>query len=93
MGLLGSSTNNDHLDNVYRLLDAELRPLTPDNSCQLSVDIFEEHKQLAQEYLKVQTEIALASQYRSDMLKSLSVDGPRQQQELRKLEDEKVRSP
>ncbi|XP_034936730.1 mitogen-activated protein kinase kinase kinase 7-like [Chelonus insularis] len=83
------SSNNDNLDDVYRLLDADLRPLTPDNTCQLSINIFEEHKALAEEYLKVQTEIALVSQYKNDMLKSLSADSIRQQEELRKLEDEK----
>ncbi|XP_012274170.1 mitogen-activated protein kinase kinase kinase 7 isoform X2 [Orussus abietinus] len=87
--LKSSSTTNNDLDNVYRLLDAELRPLTPDYTCPRSREIFEEHKQLAQEYLKVQTEIALLGQHRNEMLKNLSVDSLRQQQELRKLEDEK----
>lgn len=71
-------------------MEADLRPLTPDNTCQLSRTIFEEHKQLAEEYLKVQTEIALVSQYKSDMMKNLNSEGIRRQQELRKLEDEKV---
>ncbi|KAG7187881.1 hypothetical protein KM043_013858 [Ampulex compressa] len=87
--LLRNSTTNEDLDNVYRLLDAELRPLTPDNTCERSREIFEEHKQLAQEYLKVQTEIALLGQHKNEMLKNLSLDTLRQQQELRKLEDEK----
>ncbi|XP_066594510.1 mitogen-activated protein kinase kinase kinase 7 isoform X2 [Prorops nasuta] len=84
-----SSTTNEDLDNVYRLLDAELRPLTPDQTCERSREIFEEHKQLAQEYLKVQTEIALLGQHKNEMLKNLSLDTLKQQQELRKLEDEK----
>uniref|UniRef100_A0A0C9QQD3 MAP3K7_0 protein n=1 Tax=Fopius arisanus TaxID=64838 RepID=A0A0C9QQD3_9HYME len=87
--LLKSSTSADDLDDVYRVLDADLRPLTPDNSCPISKEIFEEHKLLAQEYLKIQTEIALVGQYRSDMLKSLSPDALKDQQELSKLEDEK----
>ncbi|XP_015595655.1 mitogen-activated protein kinase kinase kinase 7 isoform X2 [Cephus cinctus] len=85
----GSSTTSEDLDNVYRLLDAELRPITPDYTCPQSREIFEEHKQLAQEYLKVQTEIVLLGQHKNEMLKNLSVDSLRQQQELRKLEDEK----
>lgn len=87
--LLRNSTTSEDLDNVYRLLDADLRPLTPDQTCERSKEIFEEHKQLAQEYLKVQTEIALLGQHKNEMLKNLSVDGLRQQEELRKLEDEK----
>lgn len=88
--VVGSSTTSEDLGNVCRLLDADLRPLTPDDTCKLSREIFEEHKQIAEEYLKVQTEIALLSQHKNEMLKNLSLDSLRQQQELRKLEDEKV---
>lgn len=84
-----NSTTDKDLDNVYRLLDADLRPLTPDQTCERSKEIFEEHKQLAQEYLKVQTEIALLGQHKNEMLKNLTIDSLRQQEELRKLEDEK----
>lgn len=70
-------------------MDADLRPLTPDQTCERSKEIFEEHKQLAQEYLKVQTEIALLGQHKNEMLKNLTIDSLRQQEELRKLEDEK----
>ncbi|XP_025160622.1 mitogen-activated protein kinase kinase kinase 7 isoform X2 [Harpegnathos saltator] len=84
-----SSTTTEDLGNVCRLLDADLRPLTPDYTCERSREIFEEHKQIAQEYLKVQTEIALLSQHKNEMLKNLSLDSLKQQQELRKLEDEK----
>nr|XP_031831452.1 mitogen-activated protein kinase kinase kinase 7-like isoform X1 [Nomia melanderi] len=84
-----NSTTNEDLDNVYRLLDADLRPLTPDQTCERSKEIFEEHKQLAQEYLKVQTEIALLGQHKNEMLKNLTLDSLRQQEELKKLEDEK----
>ncbi|XP_012229560.1 mitogen-activated protein kinase kinase kinase 7-like [Linepithema humile] len=84
-----SSTTSEDLGNVCRLLDADLRPLTPDDTCKLSCEIFEEHKQIAQEYLKVQTEIALLSQHKNEMLKDLSIDSLTQQQELRQLEDEK----
>jgi len=86
---LYNNTPGHDLDDVYRLLDADLRPVTPDLTCQLSQDIFMQHKQLAQEYLKVQTEIALVGQQKTEMLESLSSDALRQQLELRKLEDEK----
>lgn len=85
-----NSTSGHDLENVYRLLDADLRPITPDHTCQLSQEIFIQHKQLAQEYLKVQTEIALVGQHKTEMLKTLSSDALRQQRELQKLEDEKV---
>lgn len=38
---------------MYMFLDPNLRPLTPDLNNPESRQIFEEHKQLAEEYLKV----------------------------------------
>ncbi|XP_043466967.1 mitogen-activated protein kinase kinase kinase 7-like [Leptopilina heterotoma] len=87
--LQGSSTMNEDLDNVYRLLDNEQRPRTPDHTCPQSREIFEEHKQLAQEYLKVQTEIALLSQQKNALLKNLSIEDRKQKEELLGLEKEK----
>ena len=88
--LTGSSTTNEDLDNVYRLLENEQRPLTPDHTCPQSQEIFEEHKQLAHEYFKVQTEIALLSQQKNTLMKNLSIESLKQQEELRELENEKV---
>lgn len=48
-----SETSDTGLDNIHLLLDPHLRPATPDFSDPKSVELFEEHKQLAQEYLKV----------------------------------------
>jgi hypothetical protein len=41
------------LDKMYLLLEPHLRPATPDGENPQSVALFEEHKQLAQEYFKV----------------------------------------
>ncbi|XP_033208032.1 mitogen-activated protein kinase kinase kinase 7-like [Belonocnema kinseyi] len=87
--LQSSSTTNEDLDNVYRLLESEQRPLTPDHTCPQSQEIFEEHKQLAHEYFKVQTEIALLSQQKNALMKNLSIESLKQQEELRELENEK----
>lgn len=43
------------LDSMYLLLDQHLRPATPDMDDPKSVALFEEHKQLAQDFLKVIT--------------------------------------
>ncbi|XP_068081356.1 mitogen-activated protein kinase kinase kinase 7 [Anabrus simplex] len=93
------SSTSEELDNVYLVLDKQLHPITPDHTCQESVQIFEQHKQLAQEYLKVQTKIAYLSRYRTQLAESLSEaeglsqldqqDSERHQEELRKLENEK----
>lgn len=41
------------LDSMHMMLDPHLRPISPDLNNEESKRIFEEHKQLAQEYLKV----------------------------------------
>ncbi|XP_046991443.1 mitogen-activated protein kinase kinase kinase 7-like [Schistocerca americana] len=94
-----SSTTHEELDNVYLMLDPQLHPISPDNTCKESVQIFEEHKRLAQEYLKVQTEIAYLSRHMDQLAERLSEaeglsqldqqDSERLQEELRKLENEK----
>lgn len=41
------------LDSMYLMLEPNLRPATPDPNSRVSQQIFEEHKDLAREYLKV----------------------------------------
>lgn len=43
------------LDSLYLMLEPHLRPATPDPNSRVSQKIFEEHNDLAKEYLKVQT--------------------------------------
>lgn len=40
-------------DSMHLMLEPHLRPVSPDPNSKLSTEIFEEHKQLANEYLKV----------------------------------------
>ncbi|KAF4514152.1 UNVERIFIED_CONTAM: hypothetical protein B566_EDAN019376, partial [Ephemera danica] len=89
------------LDNMYLMLDPQLQPIEPDTSSAESVRVFEEHKQLAQEYLRVQTEIAYTSHYRAQLVEQLSeaeagiqdelspTHDATEAEELRKLENEK----
>eukprot|EP00102_Acyrthosiphon_pisum_P022558 XP_016659768.1 PREDICTED: mitogen-activated protein kinase kinase kinase 7 isoform X2 [Acyrthosiphon pisum] len=102
---LSECVTNDHysvsgthpeLDNLYLMLDQQLHPIPPDNTCPQSVQIFEEHKQLAQEYLKVQTERAYLSRHMEQLAERLSqeeilcdeeVDDD--DEELKKLKNEK----
>lgn len=51
----GANHTESDLDSMYLLLDAHLRPATPDMDDPKSVALFEEHKQLAQDFLKVIT--------------------------------------
>lgn len=41
------------MEDIYLFLDPHLRPVTPDFSNPRSRQIYEEHKQLAQEFLQV----------------------------------------
>lgn len=56
---INHSEDTDHdedknvLDKMYLFLDPHLRPATPDETYPQSLSLFEEHKQLAQEYFKV----------------------------------------
>jgi len=47
----GVSGTNPELDNLYLMLDQQLHPIPPDNTCPQSVQIFEEHKQVTKLYI------------------------------------------
>ncbi|KAK2189437.1 hypothetical protein NP493_106g01026 [Ridgeia piscesae] len=49
-----------HMD--YIAMDHQLQPLAPCTTCPESMAIYEEHCKLAQEYLRIQTEISLLKQ-------------------------------
>ncbi|XP_044272362.1 mitogen-activated protein kinase kinase kinase 7-like [Tribolium madens] len=72
------------LDKMYLLLEPHLRPATPDADNPQSMALFEEHKQLAQEYFKVQTELAYVSQKKNKLLAAQSQE---QQQHTKLLKD------
>lgn len=47
------SSPDPNLDSMHMMLDPHLRPISPDLNDEESKRVFEEHKKLAQEYLKV----------------------------------------
>jgi mitogen-activated protein kinase kinase kinase 7 len=77
------------LDKMYLLLEPHLRPATPDGENPQSVALFEEHKQLAQEYFKVQTELAYLSQKKNKLLAAQSQEQQVQRKTLKDLQAEK----
>ncbi|XP_063916019.1 mitogen-activated protein kinase kinase kinase 7-like isoform X2 [Zophobas morio] len=77
------------LDEVYLLLEPHLRPATPDNENPQSVALFDEHKQLAQEYFKIQTEMAYLSQKKDKLLAEQSQEQQTQRKVLKDLQAEK----
>lgn len=46
MYISGVSGTHPELDNLYLMLDQQLHPIPPDDTCPQSVQIFEEHKQV-----------------------------------------------
>lgn len=52
-GDAGIVDDDDDLASVHLMLEPHLRPAPPDPNSDLSKEIFDEHKQLAKEYLKV----------------------------------------
>lgn len=77
------------LDSMHMMLDPHLRPISPDLSNEESKRIFEKHKQLAQEYLKIQTELAYLSNHKTELEEKMDDDELRQKREMIQLENEK----
>ncbi|ENN76602.1 mitogen-activated protein kinase kinase kinase 7 [Dendroctonus ponderosae] len=83
-----SHTSPDIDDDILlTTLDPHLRPATPDLDDPRSLEKFEEHKALAKEYLKMQTEMVLINQRRNELLKMEAAEEQRQQS-LRKMQEE-----
>ncbi|CAG9812742.1 unnamed protein product [Phaedon cochleariae] len=86
-----SHHTNQDLSNMYVLLDSldpHLRPATPDFSNPNSVALYEEHKKLAEDYWKLETELVLATQRKNQLLAAQEED-QRRQMRLKTLEEEK----
>lgn len=58
-------------DSMHLMLDPHLRPATPKANLGISQRVYNEHKHMAQEYLKVQTEIAYSSRHKEKILAEL----------------------
>jgi len=85
----GQGQTDPNLDNMYLLLDPHLRPATPDPADPNSMGLFEEHKQLAQEYLKIQTALAYLSQRKKKLQDAQSIEQQMQRQTIEQLQSEK----
>uniref|UniRef100_A0A3P8ZC97 Mitogen-activated protein kinase kinase kinase 7 n=1 Tax=Esox lucius TaxID=8010 RepID=A0A3P8ZC97_ESOLU len=94
--LLSSDINgmDSSIPMAYLTLDHQLQPLAPFSNARESMAVFEQHCRMAQEYLKVQTEIALLTQRKKELISELDQDEREQQntsrlvQEHNKLLDE-----
>ncbi|KAM3965805.1 TGF-beta activated kinase 1 [Aphomia sociella] len=77
------------LDSMHTMLEPHLRPISPDLNNEESKRIYEEHKQLAPEYLKVQTELAYLSNQKAELEAQMDEEELRQKREIIQLENEK----
>nr|XP_033931673.1 mitogen-activated protein kinase kinase kinase 7 isoform X2 [Pseudochaenichthys georgianus] len=74
---------------AYLTLDHQLQPLAPCPNSQESMAVFEQHCKMAQEYLKVQTEIALLIQRKKELIVELDQDEKDQQNTSRLVQEHK----
>ncbi|XP_028996637.1 mitogen-activated protein kinase kinase kinase 7 isoform X2 [Betta splendens] len=86
-------TDTNDLDNsipmAYLTLDHQLQPLAPCPNSKESMAVFEQHCKMAQEYLKVQTEIALLNQRKKELIAELDQDEKDQQNTSRLVQEHK----
>lgn len=74
---------------AYLTLDHQLQPLAPCPNSKESMAVFEQHCKMAQEYLKVQTEIALLKQRKEELIAELDQDEKDQQNACRLAQEQK----
>uniref|UniRef100_A0A8C7F8L0 Mitogen-activated protein kinase kinase kinase 7 n=2 Tax=Oncorhynchus kisutch TaxID=8019 RepID=A0A8C7F8L0_ONCKI len=89
----GAGRNTNGSDNsipmAYLTLDHQLQPLAPCPNSKESMAVFEQHCKMAQDYLKVQTEIALLIQRRKELIAELDRDEKDQQNTSRLVQEHK----
>ncbi|XP_077567606.1 mitogen-activated protein kinase kinase kinase 7 isoform X2 [Stigmatopora nigra] len=87
------STDTNGSDNsipmAYLTLGHQLQPLAPFPNSKESMAVFEQHCKMAQEYRKVQTEIALLIQRKKELIAELDQDEKDQQNTSRLVQEHK----
>ncbi|XP_022098173.1 mitogen-activated protein kinase kinase kinase 7-like isoform X5 [Acanthaster planci] len=72
---------------AYMTLDHHLQPLLPNPNSSESQEIFDKHRQAAQELVRVQTEVALLHQRKKELANELDQDWKDQQASFRMVEE------
>uniref|UniRef100_A0A672MH48 Mitogen-activated protein kinase kinase kinase 7 n=1 Tax=Sinocyclocheilus grahami TaxID=75366 RepID=A0A672MH48_SINGR len=86
----GNTNGSDNsIPMAYLTLDHQLQPLAPCPNSKESMAVFEQHCKMAQEYLKVQTEIALLIQRKKELIDELDQDEKDQQNACRLAQEHK----
>ncbi|XP_071956528.1 mitogen-activated protein kinase kinase kinase 7-like isoform X3 [Antedon mediterranea] len=78
---------NDGMPMAYMTLDTRLQPLPPNPNSKESLEVFDQHCKMAQDYLRVQTEIALLHQRKKVLAEQLDQDFKEQQSSFHYYED------
>merc|ERR1719273_1538597 len=60
------------LDTACEFLSPDLRPVPPQPNCAQSMQIYENHRKMAAEYLQVKTEMAELRQYKAQLQEQLA---------------------
>uniref|UniRef100_A0A8C3LRB8 Mitogen-activated protein kinase kinase kinase 7 n=1 Tax=Chrysolophus pictus TaxID=9089 RepID=A0A8C3LRB8_CHRPC len=86
----GKTNGSDNsIPMAYLTLDHQLQPLAPCPNSKESMAVFEQHCKMAQEYMKVQTEIALLLQRKQELIAELDQDEKDQQNTSRLVQEHK----
>ncbi|KAK7107890.1 mitogen-activated protein kinase kinase kinase 7-like isoform X3 [Littorina saxatilis] len=81
--VIGAAINND----LYIALEPHLQPLAPYPTNPESMRIFDQHCQLAQEYMRIQAEIAVLSQRKRELDQEIGEEEPHHMQTTSRLAD------
>ncbi|KAJ8409764.1 hypothetical protein AAFF_G00218230 [Aldrovandia affinis] len=87
--LTDTNGSDNSIPMAYLTLDHQLQPLAPCPNSKESMAVFEQHCKMAQEYLKVQTEIALLIQRKKELIAELDQDEKDQQNASRLVQEHK----
>ncbi|KAM3602269.1 uncharacterized protein V6R79_001137 [Siganus canaliculatus] len=87
--LTDTNGSDNSIPMAYLTLDHQLQPLAPCPNSKESMAVFEQHCKMAQEYLKVQTEIALLIQRKKELIAELDQDEKDQQNTSRLVQEHK----
>jgi len=76
-------------DTACDFLSPDLRPIPPQPNCAQSMQIYEDHRKMAAEYMHVKTELAKLRQYKADLQDQLARGPVQQDVQYTQLKSEK----
>lgn len=80
-------SNDSDISMAYSTLEPHLQPLPPNPNSKESHEIFDDHMRMAQEFLRVQTELALLHSRKKELAEALDQDWKDKQANFRLIEE------